>query len=319
MIDFRYHLVSIIAVFLALALGIVVGTTALNGGIVDTLKSSNNKIIKDKRSLEGTVRDLRSSVGRRDDFAEAVAPQVVAGKLVGQRVLFVAAPNSSDGTLKDLQQLVTEAGGSTTGVLRLRDDLLDPSKNQVIEDLVASVAPAGVQLPDGAPTDRAAVELAAALVAKGSTGTIGEDAAAKILGGFTGADLVQWQAPAGQKTTDTDPATMVVMVTGGGDGKALDEVGQQRQRPVLPLAKALDDRSLGAVVAGPLSSAEQGGVLQGLRADTDLRDQVSSVDVADTPYGQVTVILALDEQEQGEAGRYGEGPGSEAAAPPPAS
>jgi hypothetical protein len=319
MIDFRYHLVSIIAVFLALALGIVVGTTALNGGIVDTLKSSNSKIIKDKRGLEGTVRDLRSSVGRRDDFTETVAPRIVAGRLVNQRVLFVAAPNASDGTLKELEQLVTEAGGTPTGVLRLRGDLLDPAKNQVIDDLVAGVAPAGVELPDGAPTDRAAVELAAALVAKGSSGRIGEDAAAKVLGGFTGADLVQWQAPAGQKSTDTEPATMVVMVTGGSDGKALDEVGQQRQRTLLTLAKALDDRSLGAVVAGPLSSADQGGVLQALRADGDLREQVSSVDVADTPYGQVTVILALDEQEQGRSGRYGEGSGSEAAAPPPAS
>ena len=316
MIDFRYHLVSIIAVFLALALGIVVGTTALNGGIVDTLKSSNNQIIKDKRNLESTVRDLRSSVGRRDDFTETVAERVVAGRLVNQRVLFVAAPNASDGTLKELEQLVKQAGGTPTGVLRLRGDLLDPSKNQVVDDLVASVAPAGVQLPDGSPSDRAAVELAAALVAKGSSGAIGEDAAAKILGGFTGADLVQWQAPAGQKSTDTEPATMVVMVTGGGDGKALDEEGQQRQRAVLALAKALDDRSAGAVVAGPLSSAEQGGVLQGLRADSDLRDRVSSVDVADSPYGQVAVILALDEQEQGGAGRYGEGPGSEAAAPP---
>ncbi|MFN2523414.1 MAG: copper transporter, partial [Mycobacteriales bacterium] len=42
-IDFRYHLVSIIAVFLALALGIVVGTTALNGGIVDTLRRGQDK------------------------------------------------------------------------------------------------------------------------------------------------------------------------------------------------------------------------------------------------------------------------------------
>ena len=318
-IDFRYHLVSIIAVFLALALGIVVGTTALNGGIVDTLKSSNNKIIKDKRNLEGTVRDLRTSVGRRDDFTESVAARVVAGRLAEQRVLFVAAPNASDGTLKELEQLVSQAGGTSTGVLRLRGDLLDPAKNQVIDDLVASVAPAGVELPEGAPSDRAAVELAAALVAKGSTGTIGEDAAAKILGGFTGADLVQWQAPDGQKAPGTAPATMAVVVTGGSDGKSLDEVGQQRQRAVLTLARALDKRSAGVVVAGPLSSADQGGLLQALRADNDLRDQVSSVDVADTPYGRVTVVLALDEQETGRAGRYGEGPGSEAAAPPPPS
>ena len=319
MIDFRYHLVSIIAVFLALALGIVVGTTALNGGIVDTLKSSNNKIIKDKRGLESTVRDLRGSVGRRDDFTKAVAARVVAGRLVDQRVLFVAAPNASDGTIKSLEELVTEAGGTPTGVLRLRGDLLDPAKTQVVDDLVASVAPAGVTLPEGAPVDSAAVELAAALVAKGSTGALAEDAAAKILGGFTGADLVQWQAPAGKKSPGTAPATMAVVVTGGSDGKALDEVGQQQQRAVLTLASALDDRSLGVVVAGPLSSADQGGVVQGLRADSGLRDRISSVDVADTPYGQVTVVLALDEQEGGGAGRYGEGPGSEAAAPTPPS
>jgi len=319
MIDFRYHLVSIIAVFLALAVGIVVGTTALNGGIVDTLKSSNSKIIKDKRNLEGTVRDLRSSVGRRDDFTETVAPRIVAGRLANERVLFVAAPNASDGTLKELETMVTQAGGTPTGVLRLRGDLLDPDKNQVIDDLVAQVAPAGVTLPEGAPSDSAAVELAAALVAKSGAAALGEDAAAKVLGGFTGADLVQWQAPAGQKSPATEPATMAVVVTGGSDGKPLDDAGQQQQRAVLTLARALDDRSQGVVVAGPLSAAGQGGLLQALRDDNGLRDQVSSVDVADTPYGQVTVVLALDEQETGGSGRYGEGPGAEAAAPSPPS
>jgi hypothetical protein len=315
-IDFRYHLVSIIAVFLALALGIVVGTTSLNGGIVDTLKSSNNKLIKDKRNLETDVRDLRESVGRRDDFTEGLASQLVAGRLAGERVLFVAAPGASDGVLKDLQQLVGKAGGTPTAVLRLRDDLLDPGKNQVVDDLVAQVAPAGVDLPEGgAPADRAAVELAAALVAKSSATALSSDAAAKILGGFTGADLVQVQAPAGSKSAGTEPATMAVLVTGGADGKALDEAGEQRQRAVLTLARALDDRSQGVVVTGPLSSAETGGLLQALRGDGDLRERVSSVDVADTPYGQVTVVLALDEQDAGGAGRYGEGPGAEAAAP----
>lgn len=315
MIDFRYHLVSIIAVFLALALGIVVGTTSLNGGIVDTLKSSNNKLIKDKRNLEADVRELRQSVGRRDDFTEGLAAQIVAGRLSGERVLFVAAPGASDGTVKALQELVRTAGGTPTAVLRLRDDLLDPAKNQVIDDLVAEVAPAGVDLPDGAPSDRAAVELAAALVAKSPAAALSADAAAKILGGFTGADFVQVQAPVGSKSAGTDPATMAVVVTGGADGTSLDDAGEQRQRAVLTLTRALDDRSQGVVVAGPVSSADTGGLLQALRSDGDLRERVSTVDVADTPYGQVTVVLALDEQDAGGAGRYGEGPGAEAAAP----
>ena len=37
MINFRYHVVSLTAVFLALAIGLVVGTAALNGPVADTL------------------------------------------------------------------------------------------------------------------------------------------------------------------------------------------------------------------------------------------------------------------------------------------
>ena len=46
MISFRYHLVSIIAVFLALALGIVVGTTALNGPITKDLLERFRKLTR---------------------------------------------------------------------------------------------------------------------------------------------------------------------------------------------------------------------------------------------------------------------------------
>jgi hypothetical protein len=84
---------------------------------------------------------------------------------------------------------------------------------------------------------------------------------------------------------------------------------------VLTLARALDARSDGVVVTGPASSAEPGGLVRSLRDDGDLSERVSSVDVADTVYGRVTVVLALDEQDAGGSGRYGQGAGSEAAAP----
>jgi len=53
-ISFRYHVVSIIAVFLALALGIVVGTTALNGPITTDLRNkvdSLNKLLNARTQL----------------------------------------------------------------------------------------------------------------------------------------------------------------------------------------------------------------------------------------------------------------------------
>ena len=52
MIDFRYHLVSIVAIFLALAIGIVIGTTALNGPVTEALQKGN-------ASLNGDLNNLR--------------------------------------------------------------------------------------------------------------------------------------------------------------------------------------------------------------------------------------------------------------------
>ncbi len=57
MIDFRYHLVSIVAVFLALAIGIVLGTTALNGPITSRLRSLET-------SLRSEADSLRTQKGR---------------------------------------------------------------------------------------------------------------------------------------------------------------------------------------------------------------------------------------------------------------
>jgi hypothetical protein len=314
-VDFRYHLVSIIAVFLALAIGIVVGTTALNGYVVDDLRSRNGAVIRDKRSLEAEVRDLRNQVSKRDQFATTVGPAAVAGTLTGERVLLVTTPGASGDVVKQLTELIGRAGGTTTGVLNLRADLLDPTKSSVIDDVVAQVAPAGVTLPEsGSAADRAVLELAAATVTAPAVDAVGSDAAAKILGGFTGADLVDVQQPSGSKTTVL-PATLAILVTGGADGRGLDDVGKQRQQVALALLAALDARSSGAVAAGPVSAAGTGGLLAALRGNGPLSRTVSSVDTVDTPYGAVSAVLALHEQAAGRSGRYGQGPGAQAAAP----
>lgn len=315
MIDFRYHLVSLIAVFLALAIGMVVGTTALNGYVLDNLRARNAAIIADKRGLETDVRELRNQVAKREQFATVVGPAVVAGALAGQGVLVVTTPGASDDVVARLTTLITQAGGTPTGVLKLRTDLLDPAKSAVVDDLVASVVPAGLTLPAGTPAERAAVELAAATVTAPGAVAVGADAAGKILGGFTGADLVDIARPAGTKSAAAlQPATLAVMVTGGADGRPVQDVGKQRQQVALAVLAAMDTRSMGAVLAGPETAAEQGGLLAALRDDDSL-GRVSSVDTVDSAYGAVAAVLALREQAAGGSGRYGQGPGAQAAVP----
>ena len=313
-IDFRYHLVSVIAIFLALALGIVVGTTALNGGIVDNLKASNKQVISEKRALESSVQDLRTQVARQDDVSEAVAARAVSGRLAGQRVLVVTAPGASTDEVDTLQALIARAGGTPSGVVRIKPDLLDPTQGQVLDDLVASVAPAGVTLPEGTPTDRAAAVLAAALVTTTGAQGLSVDAAAKVLGGFTSADFIDLQR---DPKAGSSAATLVVLLTAGGKSN-LSTADEAVQRSELVLARALDARSEGLVVAGPESSADTGGLIAAIRDDDGLSDSVSTVDTAESATGRLVVVLALAEQAGGGAGRYGSGPGARSGAPAPA-
>ncbi|HZB59923.1 MAG TPA: copper transporter, partial [Actinomycetota bacterium] len=44
MISLRYHIVSLVAVFLALALGIVVGSTVLQEGTVSVLRATSERV-----------------------------------------------------------------------------------------------------------------------------------------------------------------------------------------------------------------------------------------------------------------------------------
>ena len=77
MIDFRYHLVSLIAVFLAVALGIIIGTTALNEPIQADIEGQVTDLEQDKRALEDRTQQLQAQLDTADSFADAVAPVLV--------------------------------------------------------------------------------------------------------------------------------------------------------------------------------------------------------------------------------------------------
>ena len=86
-IDFRYHLVSLIAVFLAIALGIIIGTTALNEPLQANIEGQVTELEQDKRALEDRTQQLQAQVDTSDAFGEAVAPALVEGALTGSSVL----------------------------------------------------------------------------------------------------------------------------------------------------------------------------------------------------------------------------------------
>lgn len=305
MVDFRYHLVSIIAIFLALAVGIVVGTTVLNGPVLDGLRGSIDRLKQDKRSLEMNVQGLQADTTASDRFATAVGPGLVRGDLAGQRVLLVVTPETPKELTEQLTALVVGAGGEITGSLRVLPAFSAPGSRQLIEDLVASAVPAGIKLPQGEPVERAAVELAAALGRRSSESGIDASEAQAVLAAFQEADLVQYTgANAGIRQ-----ATAVV-VLGPPSVSQPDQARRDEQAVELSLAGAFDDATGGVVVAGPSGSNAKDGLVHMLRNDSGLAGRVSGVDNADRGVGLIAIVQALAEQLRGAVGQYGAGEGS---------
>jgi hypothetical protein len=117
----RYHAVSLIAVFLALAIGILIG--AEFGG--DTLSSTRKNL---ERSLTGNLQDARDradelggELGRANEFADRVYPVLVRDQLKGRRIGLIAIGDLPGGISDDIEEALGPTGGRLVGVGVVRE------------------------------------------------------------------------------------------------------------------------------------------------------------------------------------------------------
>src|SRR4051794_28820633 len=106
MINFRFHLVSLVAVFLAMGLGIVVGSTVIDQKIVDRLDSEINRVSKDNDARRAESKQLAQQNSQQQDFVDLIAPYVVDGRLDGQSVAIVAERGIDGGVVKKTETLL---------------------------------------------------------------------------------------------------------------------------------------------------------------------------------------------------------------------
>ena len=313
MIDFRYHLVSLIAVFLAIALGIIIGTTALNEPLQANIEGQVTALEQDKRALEDRTQQLQAQVDTSDAFAGAVAPALVDGALAGRSVLLVLG--NEDVLPEQVEQvgaLITEAGGTVGGTISLRPEYTDPSTSSSLQNYVTGpgMPPAGVELPE---TDDAG-ELVGSLLAQVLMTPAGGPApdgtaASSVLAGLTALDVL---ASEGDSVAPSDYA--VVLTAGGFTG----DDAAERNATLVELVAALDAAGSGAVVAGDGASAGESGLVGVLRADPTLSAAISTVDNVGTAAGRVSTVLALGGEADGTSGRYGTGEDAQPVPPLPA-
>lgn len=304
MISIRHHVISIAAVFLALALGVVFGSTSLSEGLLAGLRQDNSSLESDVGSLETERNVLREQVNSADGFEAALAPLALRGSLAQRTVVVITAPDADSADRDAVLNLIAQAGGTVTGQVSLNESFVDPDAADQLRSTVTNVIPAGVELPTGAVDQGslAGALLGSVLLLQAETAqpqSTPEELSVALqalqAGGFVG--LGEDAAGAA-----VQPGQLAVVLTGGA---VQGDAAGDRAATVARFAAAMDRTGAGVVLAGRSGAADGNGPVGVARADTDITSALTTVDNVDTSAGRITTVLGLQEQLDGQAGRYG--------------
>lgn len=311
MIDFRYHLVSLISVFLALAVGIALGAGPLEETIGNTLTGQVDQLRTERDQLREQLDDAQGDLAASETFVEAAGAELVDGTLADRRVAVVALGAVDGDALTAVQGQLTDAGATVTTTATLNEAWSSTDLRSFRQALVGNIA----SYLDPQPADDASVDTAIAeALVQGLTGAdpANPDAlsgdAATLLEFMTSGDspLVAFDAEA------TQPADALVLVapTVAPDAVATEATPDTDEAEAVlasqvALARVAQARSEGAVVVdGPVAD---GTLVATILADDSAAEALTTVSDADTAGGQVSVPLALNARIGGTGGHYGRG------------
>ncbi|MEU7716292.1 copper transporter [Micromonospora chalcea] len=309
MINFRYHVVSLTAVFLALAIGLVVGTAALNGPVADSLRENVNGLRKDNSLMRQTVNSMQKQLETEEDFAAEMAQLVLPGKLTGRRVLVLTLPSGRD-QAEGVTKMLQTAGADVTGRIDVQDKFVNPDSNNNLLELAVTAA-----RPNSAPTANLpgnghGVETSSALLANV---LVDRPAGSPAVSEADRRTVLEHYATAGYLTPAdkiSTAAEAVVMVTGQ---PYVDKDSAKKDESVVKIAEQFDQA--GALVVAGMGSTG-GNLVSVVRGDPVLAQTISTVDNANTVQGQLVTSLALAQQlTEKKTGQYGVGDNAAARVP----
>lgn len=291
MISFRYHVVSIVAVFLGIVIGVVGGATALNGAVVGDLHRQVTDLKADNAKKSDTITWLTAQANNANVLASSYGSAIFANKLSNVSVVLVSAPGATATMTNAVSTEVTAAGGKVVAQIAMTKDLVDPRRAADVRSLVTTgVHPMGLTLPTTDDAGRLAGSLLGfVLLGKGQATDL-----TQAVAGLTTLNMV--------KVTGTPSSGKLIVVVAPGP------VADQTTLPALTNLVAQMGATGPTVVAADLGAVGPNGLIGSIRS-SDARKSVSTVDDADTALGQLTLVLAGAEAMTGKRGQYGVGGG----------
>ncbi|MEN9505769.1 MAG: hypothetical protein RI958_1695 [Actinomycetota bacterium] len=311
-ISLRQHIFSLVAVFVALAVGIAAGSTVVRGPLLDStrarLESAEENIALERAENEL----LAAELAQLDEWAIDGPDQLISGRLPERSVLVVVAGDSDGDAVAGVLRSLRAASASVLGEIRLDPvvfdtDEVDRVRAALGEDAGGDDAAAafgalvGQLIASSVDTMQAGRDERPDLVLRASFGEL-EDAGlvdllqlSTVEAGFDAIDLVVVT----DRNLVDDPARVLdgVIAVSDPDGAAVTTM-------VVEVGRVSQDNEV------PVPS-----YVAAIRADGRLRDEVSTVDNAETILGWVAMVLGL-EGARLDAAHYGFREGADRSLPP---
>jgi len=275
MLDFRYHALSLVAVFLALAIGIVLGVTIGDSLLTDAERSLRSNLSRDVSNALSGERQAQTALGARDRMLDQLYPGLVRGRLRGERIALLSWGPLPDGVEKGVRDAISQGRG------RLDSVSVYDTPLTTLQQLLGSDR-FGAMTADQQSLQALGTTLADDIIDGGELGPrLRNTAPDSFSGRFSGADaIVFYEAP--------DPSD-------GSDAAGVKERSDSRAQTIeQALLQELQKRTL-AVVGVETSDADPSQIprYESLK--------LSSVDSVDASGGKIALVFTL----AGAQGNYG--------------
>lgn len=301
MVDFRFHLISIVAVFLALGLGILAGSGFIGDALIKDIDRRVDSISRQNNELRAQIDELDAQIDADRRFMEEVVPAMVGTELRARPVVLFRVEGIDDGVIDGVERTIEDAGGEIVTTILLTDRFSLPG--QAERDQLALIAGSLADEPAEilAETGR---QLAAGSATSSDPQKDGAEARFDgFLENLADADFVDVRSA----REETIPNSALFLILGGDD----EEPAYDASALVLPLARSLGEASVPVLVGEPGYS--RWGLVDAIRGDAAAAVSVATVDQVDQIPGWIAVALGLRIEQQdpdGPADHYGTRGGS---------
>jgi Copper transport outer membrane protein, MctB len=301
-INLRYHIVSLVAVFLALALGMVVGGTVLNEGTGRAQRAFSDLLRRTSQQTQAENTALLKQVGNYKTFGEKVLPQLARDKLKGRSVVLIDTDRVDDGARTGVTDAVQAAGATVDGRITFSSDRVNLAAQ---DDRTRLAQVLGLTTADPDLLRAAMIEqFTDRLTAPAKLPNDDRDRPRDMISALSDAKFfadLNLPGPVRDGSELFPKAGSLFVIIGPTDGSNTPPP----KSFLVPLADRLSARST-APVAAVESQTGVSSWVETLRGNNDITQRVSSVDDIDAVYGQIALVDAFARQLASQPpGQYG--------------